>query len=178
MSPVMPVRSTSGTAIRPDALRPDWFLLRLRADAKLGSRVAERIGAGPIFRRTALLPRPRRVWAHRPTSSTVRLTRGAGRGKGTIVSRAKPWTGRRGILLGSILVTMLAGGQASTLIARADPPVDPPGVPSADAVQPVVPDAGSSNDVPGPPDVTIAQAIDPSGEVLSGGSITYVLTVR
>jgi uncharacterized repeat protein (TIGR01451 family) len=94
-----------------------------------------------------------------------------------MVSRAKPWTGRRGILLGSILLTMLAGGQASTLIARADPPVDPPGVSSADAVQPVVPDAGSSNDVPGPPDVTIAQAIDPSGEILSGGSITYVLTV-
>ena len=77
--------------------------------------------------------------------------------------RAKPWVAPRGIFLGSILVTMLAAGQAGTLIARADPPVDAP--------------PSSSNDVPVLPDVTIAQANDPDGPIPEGSSITYALTV-
>jgi uncharacterized repeat protein (TIGR01451 family) len=75
-------------------------------------------------------------------------------------------------------VTMLATGQAGTLIARADPPIDPPGSsPSTDGAEEVVADTSSSNDVPIPPDVTIAQANDPDGPILHGSSITYMLTV-
>ncbi len=95
------------------------------------------------------------------------------------MSRAKPraW---RGILLGSILLMMLAIGQAGTLIARADPPMDAPGSPSADGEEPVVPDRSSSDDVPVSPDVTVvtvAEANDPDGPILRGSSITYTLTV-
>ena len=57
---------------------------------------------------------------------------------------------------------MLAAGQAGTLIARADAPV--------------IPEPDASSDVP-VPDVTVAEANDPSDTVLEGGSITYTLTV-
>jgi uncharacterized repeat protein (TIGR01451 family) len=92
------------------------------------------------------------------------------------MSRGKAWAGRRGIALGAIVVTMLAAGQAGTLIARADAPVDPAGPPPTDGVTPVIPEPEPSIDVP-VPDVTIAEANDPSGAVLEGGSITYTLTV-
>lgn len=93
------------------------------------------------------------------------------------MSRAKPRAWPRGLLFGSILVTMLAIGQAGTLNARADPPVDPPGPPSTDHAQQVPPDTSSSNDGPILPDVTITQANDPDGPILNGSSITYMLTV-
>jgi uncharacterized repeat protein (TIGR01451 family) len=48
-------------------------------------------------------------------------------------------------IFGLLLVTAVGPGQA-TMIALADPPVDPPGPPSADGVQPVVVDTPSSND--------------------------------
>jgi uncharacterized repeat protein (TIGR01451 family) len=91
------------------------------------------------------------------------------------MSRGKAWADRR-IVLGTIIVTMLASGQAGILIARADAPVDPAGPPSADGVQRVIPETGASIDVP-VPDVTVAEANDPRGAVLNGGSITYTLTV-
>ena len=72
---------------------------------------------------------------------------------------------------------MLATGQAGTLIARADPPMEAPGPPSAAGAEPIVADASSSNDVPVLPDVTIAQATDPPDPILQGSSITYTLTV-
>jgi uncharacterized repeat protein (TIGR01451 family) len=72
---------------------------------------------------------------------------------------------------------MLATGQAGTLIARADPPVDPPGSPSADGAQPGIAGTSSSKDVPVLPDVTIAQANHPDGPIPIGSSIAYALTV-
>jgi len=93
------------------------------------------------------------------------------------MSRARSGFGRRGILLGSILVTLLATGQAGTLIARADSPVDPPGPPSADGAEPVLADTSSSNDMPVLPDVTITQVSDPDGSILKRDSIAYALTV-
>ena len=64
------------------------------------------------------------------------------------MTRRDPRAGgrRRGILLGPAIVTILAVGQAGTWIARADAPVDSPGPPSADGVQPVIADTRSSND--------------------------------
>ncbi|HZB78896.1 MAG TPA: hypothetical protein VE522_03495, partial [Actinomycetota bacterium] len=70
------------------------------------------------------------------------------------MSRGKAWAGRRGIALGAVVVTMLAAGQAGTLIARADAPV--------------IPEPDVSSDVP-VPDVTVAEANDPSDAVLEGG---------
>lgn len=93
------------------------------------------------------------------------------------MSRAKPRAWPRGILLGSILLMMLAIGQAGALNARADPPIDAPGSPSADGEEPVVHDTASSDDVPALPDVTVAEANDPDGPILRGSSITYTLTV-
>jgi uncharacterized repeat protein (TIGR01451 family) len=93
------------------------------------------------------------------------------------MSRAKTRACPRGILLGSILLMMLATGQAGTLIARADPPIDAPGSPSADGEEPVVPDTSSSDDVPVLPDVTVTGANDPDGPILRDSSITYTLTV-
>jgi uncharacterized repeat protein (TIGR01451 family) len=52
----------------------------------------------------------------------------------------------RATIVGLFLVAGLGVGQAGTLIARADPPVDSPGPPSADGVQPVIRDTQSSND--------------------------------
>jgi uncharacterized repeat protein (TIGR01451 family) len=53
---------------------------------------------------------------------------------------------RRAILLGLIVVTAMAVGQSGTLSALAGPPVDSPGPPSADGVQPVIVDTQSSSD--------------------------------
>jgi uncharacterized repeat protein (TIGR01451 family) len=85
------------------------------------------------------------------------------------MSRPKHRAGRRGILLGSIVVMMLALGQAGTLPARADPPIGSPPPGSVDSVQPVIAVTGS--------DVTIATTNDPNGAILPGSSITYTLTV-
>lgn len=52
---------------------------------------------------------------------------------------------RRG-LLGPIVALALLAGQAGILSARAAPPVDSPGPPSADGVVPVIADTQSSND--------------------------------
>lgn len=52
---------------------------------------------------------------------------------------------RRPAVFAATLVALLALGQAS-LVALADPPVDSPGPPSADGVQPVIRDTQSSND--------------------------------
>lgn len=54
--------------------------------------------------------------------------------------------GRRGLVLGSIIAAMLTVGQAGMLIAGAAPPVDSPGPPSADGVEPVIADTSSSSD--------------------------------
>jgi len=55
--------------------------------------------------------------------------------------------GRRGLVLGSIIVSMLAVGQAGTLIAGAAPSVDSPGPPSTDGGQPtVIVDTEASSD--------------------------------
>jgi uncharacterized repeat protein (TIGR01451 family) len=92
------------------------------------------------------------------------------------MSRGKAaWADRR-IALGAIVVTMLAAGQAGTLIARAEAPVDPAGPSPTDGVQPLIPEPEPAIGVP-IPDVTLVEANDPSGAVLEGGSITYTLTV-
>jgi uncharacterized repeat protein (TIGR01451 family) len=54
--------------------------------------------------------------------------------------------GRRGGILGPILLIALAAGQAGIPNVHAAPPVDSPGPPSADGVQPVIADTRSSND--------------------------------
>jgi uncharacterized repeat protein (TIGR01451 family) len=59
--------------------------------------------------------------------------------------KPRPRARRRGILLGPIILTMLAVGHAGTLIARADLPVDSPGPPSAEGVQPAIADTRSSD---------------------------------
>src|SRR5688572_25110226 len=62
------------------------------------------------------------------------------------MSRPKHRAGRRGGLLGASLLIALTVGQAGILAAQAAPPVDSPGPPSADGVQPVIVDTQSSND--------------------------------
>jgi uncharacterized repeat protein (TIGR01451 family) len=62
------------------------------------------------------------------------------------MSRPKHRAGRRGVLLGPILLIAVAAGQAGILHVNAAPPVDSPGPPSADGVQPVIADTQSSND--------------------------------
>jgi uncharacterized repeat protein (TIGR01451 family) len=92
------------------------------------------------------------------------------------MSAAKhPAVGRRAILLGMIVTTALAVSQAGTLIALARPPVDVPGPPSADGVQPVIADTQSSSDDCGPLGFTHGISISGNGQV-SSGDLTVTVT--
>ncbi len=84
--------------------------------------------------------------------------------------------GRRGLVLGSIIVAMLAVGQAGTLIAgAAAPPVDSPGPASADGVQPVIVDTPSSDDDCGHLGFDHGLSIAGNGQV-SGGGLTVTVS--
>ncbi|HEX6400894.1 MAG TPA: hypothetical protein VF108_10565, partial [Actinomycetota bacterium] len=75
---------------------------------------------------------------------------------------------RRG-LLGPIVGLALLAGQAGILSARAVPPVDSPGPPSADDVAPVIADTQSSNDDCGRPGFDHGISIASNGQASSGG---------
>jgi uncharacterized repeat protein (TIGR01451 family) len=78
-----------------------------------------------------------------------------------------PAASRRAILLGLILVS-LAVSQAGTLTALARAPVDSPGPPSADGVQPVITDTRSSSDDCGLLGFAHGISISGDGQVTSG----------
>ncbi|MGH2679716.1 MAG: DUF7507 domain-containing protein [Actinomycetota bacterium] len=82
---------------------------------------------------------------------------------------------RRGSLLASLLGLGLglALGQTGTLAARAAAPVDVPGAPSADGVQPLIADTGSSNDGCAELGLDHALPIADSGQI-SGGRRTMM----
>jgi uncharacterized repeat protein (TIGR01451 family) len=82
---------------------------------------------------------------------------------------------RRGLLLAPLVVMMLAVGQAGMLIAGAAPPVDSPGPPSADGVQPVIADTKSSSDDCGELGFDHGISIAGNGQVSSGG-LTVTVT--
>ena len=92
------------------------------------------------------------------------------------MKRAKhPAGGRRGLVLGSIIVAMLGVGQAGTLIAGAVPPADSPGPASVDGVQPVIFDTKSSNDDCGELGFDHGISIAGNGQV-SSGALTVTVT--
>ena len=86
-----------------------------------------------------------------------------------------PAGGRRAILLGLIVVTALAVSQAGTLIALAEAPVDAPGPPSTDGVQPVIVETRSSSDDCGVLGFTQGISISGDGQV-SSGDLTVTVT--
>jgi uncharacterized repeat protein (TIGR01451 family) len=79
-----------------------------------------------------------------------------------------PAGSRRPILLGLSVVTALIVGQAGMLMALARPPVDSPGGPSADGVQPVIVDTQSSSDDCGLLGFAHGISIAGNGQVSSG----------
>ena len=81
---------------------------------------------------------------------------------------------RRPAVFAAALVTLLALGQTS-LEALADPPVDSPGPPSADGVQPVIRDTQSSNDDCGQLGFDHGVSIAGNGQV-SGGDLTITVS--
>jgi uncharacterized repeat protein (TIGR01451 family) len=86
-----------------------------------------------------------------------------------------PAGSRRAILLGLVVVTALIVGQAGMLMALARPPVDPPGPPSAEGVQPVIMDTQSSSDDCGLLGFTHGISIAGDGQV-SSGDLTVTVT--
>jgi uncharacterized repeat protein (TIGR01451 family) len=85
------------------------------------------------------------------------------------MSGAKQPAGRRrAILLGLIVLTTLAVSQVGTWIATARPPVDSPGSPSADGVQPIIVDTKSSTDDCASLGFTHGISIAGNGQVSSG----------
>lgn len=82
---------------------------------------------------------------------------------------------RRAVLLGLIVVMALAVSQAGTLMALARPPVDVPGPPSGDGVQPVITDTKSSSDDCGFLGFTHGLSIAGNGQV-SNGELTVTVT--
>jgi uncharacterized repeat protein (TIGR01451 family) len=90
--------------------------------------------------------------------------------------RKHPAAGRRAIVLGLIVVTAIAVSQAAgTLLALARPPVDVPGPPSADGVQPVIVDTQSSGDDCALLGFTHGLSISGNGQV-SSGDLTVTVT--
>ena len=87
----------------------------------------------------------------------------------------QPAGGRRAILLGLIVVTALAVSQLGILIAAARPPVDSPGPPSVDGVQPVITDTHSSSDDCGLLGFAHGISISGNGQV-SSGDLTVTVT--
>jgi uncharacterized repeat protein (TIGR01451 family) len=102
--------------------------------------------------------------------------------------------GRRGLVLGSIIVTILAVGQAGMLVAAAASPVDSPR--SVNGVQPVIADNPSSSeptdreldasieeaveaavDEPTPPDLQVSKTSDANGILHNGDDLLYTITV-
>jgi uncharacterized repeat protein (TIGR01451 family) len=86
-----------------------------------------------------------------------------------------PAGSRRAILLGLSVVTALIVGQAGMLMALARPPVDSPGPPSADGVQPVVVDTQSSSDDCGLLGFAYGISMAGDGQV-SSGDLTVTVT--
>ena len=82
--------------------------------------------------------------------------------------------GRRRIVLGSMIVTILAVGQAGMVIAGASPSVDSPGPPSADGVQPTIVDTPSSSDDCGELGFAHGISIAGNGQASSGGMTVTV----
>ncbi|HEX6264680.1 MAG TPA: hypothetical protein VF036_05305, partial [Actinomycetota bacterium] len=80
---------------------------------------------------------------------------------------------RRG-LLGPIVALALLVGQAGILTARAAPPLDSPGPPSADGVVPVIADTQSSNDDCGQLGFDHGVSIASNGQASSGAMTVTV----
>ena len=86
-----------------------------------------------------------------------------------------PVRARRAILLALIVSTTLAVSQFGAWTALARPPVDVPGPPSADGVQPVIVDTKSSSDDCGFLGFTHGVSISGNGQV-SSGEVTVTVT--
>ncbi len=83
--------------------------------------------------------------------------------------------GRRRMVFGSMIVAMLAVGQAGMLVAGAVPPPDRPGPPSGDGVTPVVIDTQSSSNDCGELGFDHGISIAGNGQV-SGGGVTVTVS--
>jgi uncharacterized repeat protein (TIGR01451 family) len=91
------------------------------------------------------------------------------------MTRPKHQAPRRGVFLAPVLMIAFALGQTGILGAQAAPPVDSPGPPSADGVQPVIADTQSSNDDCGQLGFDHGISIASNGQV-SSGDLTVTVT--
>ncbi len=82
---------------------------------------------------------------------------------------------KRGVFLAPVLMIAFALGQTGILGAQAAPPVDSPGPPSSDGVQPMIADTQSSNDDCGQLGFDHGISIASNGQV-SGGDLTVTVT--